>query len=201
MSHLITRRSFSAGLIFGVPAIVTGVRAAAQPMASINDPNGTGLDLESAFLRVSPFDLRDMLIATPFEAVDADAFESRRWEDIGKSPYFSSVGGVNILHAGTETVVGAYGIYLAPAGARAGQYLGRRALEKTVTEIVTEEVAGYAAEVLVSSDGELTQLPIGNVMVLGYDAGANTQAGGDHPSMANAELLVAHLHDMFELTR
>lgn len=205
MSHLITRRAFSAGLALSIPAVLSGKIVAAQPAVSIHDPNGTGMDLESVFLRVSPFDLRDMLIATPFDAtVEGERFEPQRWADISRSPYFSSVGGVNILRSAGGDVLGAYGVYLAPAGARAGQYLGRRALEDATTEIIARDIAGYAADVLVYDDGaghELTQVPIGNVMVLGYDKTTSEQASGDHPSVANAELLVSHLRHVFEATR
>lgn len=204
MSHLLSRRAFSTGLALSIPATLSGSFAFAQPVVSVHDPNGTGLDLESVFLRIDPFDVRDMLMATPFESMgmaQGGLFEPHRWEDLSTGPYFSSVGGINILSAGGD-IIGAYSVYLAPAGARAGMYLGRRALEDSTTEIVATEVAGYAAEVLIYGDGrELTQTAVGNVAVLGYDVGTDEQAAGEHPSMANAEVLITHLRHIFEATR
>jgi hypothetical protein len=205
MSRLLTRRAFGAGLAVSIPAVLLGRTAASQSAFSVHDPNGTGLDLESVFLRVSPHHLRDLLMAMPFEGmVDGDRFEAERWVDIGQSPYFSSVGGVNIVRAGGGDVLGAYGIYLAPAGARAGQYLGRRALEDATLDIVESEVAGYPAEILMYDDGaahEVAQVPVGNVMVLGYDLGGEAASSAEHPSLANADILITHLRQIFELTR
>ncbi|HLU36337.1 MAG TPA: hypothetical protein VKZ61_11230 [Thermomicrobiales bacterium] len=188
MSRLLSRRSFSVGLALSIPAALTGHRAFSQTVFP-HDPYGTAMDLESAFQRLKPHYLRDLLVSAPFEAGDLVA---ERWAELADTPYFSSVGGVNV-RAG-DTVIGAYSIYLAPAGARAGQYLGRRALEDMTSEIVNVDVAGYPGEVVVYEGDELTQLPIGNVMVLGYAAGASAST---HPSTENAQRLVEHLMQLF----
>lgn len=198
MSATLSRRAFSAGLALGVPTALLGKTVASQ---SSLDPNGTGMDLESALLRVSPHYLRDLLVSTPF----ADGSAPQRWADVGESPYFTSVGGVNVLRSGSDVAIGAYSVYLAPAGTRAGSYLGKRALESSTTEIVAREVAGYAAEVLVYADGEdkaLAQVPIGNVMVLGYDVDEAGMATADvEQATANADALVTHLQSLFRITR
>lgn len=199
MSHLLSRRAFSAGLALGIPAALLGKTAASQ---SYLDPSGTALDLESVFLRVTPYNVRDRLIATSM----VEGYQASRWQEISRTPYFSSVGGVLVTHTGTGAPFGAYGIYLAPAGARAGQYLGRRALENSTTEVQAQEVGGYAAEVVLYDEAgaahSLTQAAIGNVVVLGYDLGADGQTSADAgQSVANAELLIAHLRDVFEATR
>jgi hypothetical protein len=198
MSHLLTRRAFSAGLAMGIPAALLGTSASSQ---SYRDPNGTGLDLESVFLRVTPYHVRDMLIAAAF----GEGYEASRWQEISKTPYFSSVGGVLVTQMSTGSALGAYGIYLAPAGARAGQYLGRRALEKTTTEVQAQEVGGYAAEILHYTENTsrtLAQVAVGNVVVLGYDLTDAGEASGDSAqSAANAERLIAHLRETFETTR
>lgn len=188
MSRLLTRRSFSVGLALSIPAALSGHRAFSQTVFP-HDPYGTAMDLESVFQRLEAHYLRDLLVSAPFETGDLMA---ERWAELSTTPYFSSVGGVNVL-AG-DTVIGAYSIYLAAAGARAGQYLGRRALEDMTTEIVNVDIAGYPAEVLVYGDDELTQAVIGNVVVLGYAAGAGASA---HPSTENAQLLVDHLTHLF----
>lgn len=198
MNATLSRRAFSAGIVLGVPTALLGTTVAGQ---ALSDPNGTGLDLESALLRVSPHYLRDLLVSAPF----ADGSTSRRWEDVGDSPYFTSVGGISVLRAGSEVVLGAYSVYLAPAGSRAGSYLGKRAVEDTTSEIVTREVGGFAADVLVYTDSEdraLAQVPIGNVMVLGYDVDEAGAATADvEQAAANADALVAHLRDLFATTR
>lgn len=198
MNATLSRRAFSAGLAVGLPASLLATTVTGQ---AILDPNGTGLDLESALLRVSPHYLRDLLLTAPF----ADGSTSRRWADVGDTPYFTSVGGISVLRAGSEVVLGAYSVYLAPAGSRAGSYLGKRALEDATSEIVTRDVGGYAADVLVYTDSEdraLAQVTIGNVMVLGYDvdeAGAST--ADVEQAAANADVLVAHLRQLFATTR
>ena len=198
MSALLSRRAFSAGLALGVPAALLGKTAASQ---SILDPNGTGMDLESALLRVSPYDLRDLLVSTPL----ADGASPQRWENVSDSPYFTSVGGINVRQAGSDVAFGAYSIYLAAAGTRAGSYLGKRALENSTTDIMAREVAGYAAEVLVyaaDTDRALVQVPIGNVMVLGYDINDKSMVTADvEQAVANAETLVAHLRSLFTVGR
>lgn len=198
MNATLSRRAFGAGLALGLPAALLGKTVASQ---SILDPNGTGMDLESALLRVSPHYLRDLLVSTPL----ADGFSPHRWENVGDSPYFTSVGGINVLQAGSEVAIGAYSVYLAPAGTRAGSYLGKRAVESATTDILTREIAGYAAEILVYADGEdraLAQVPIGNVMVLGYDVDEAGMATADvELAAANAETLVAHLRTLFRVTR
>ena len=98
MSATLSRRAFGAGLALGVPAALLGKTVASQ---SILDPNGTGMDLESALLRVSPHYLRDLLVSTPF----ADGFAPVRWADVGESPYFTSVGGVNVLPSGSDVAI------------------------------------------------------------------------------------------------
>lgn len=198
MNATLSRRAFSAGLTLGVPAVLLGKAAASQ---SLHDPNGTGLDLQSALLRVSPYYLRDVLVSTPL----ADGSTPRRWEDIGTSPYFTSVGGVNVLRANSESILGAFSIYLAAAGTRAGSYLGKRALEGSTSEVVQRDVMGYAAEVLVYEDGgdhALAHVPIGNVMILGYDIDETGAATADtDQAAANAGVLVEHLHQVFAVTR
>ncbi len=188
MSRLLTRRSFSVGLALSTPAALTGHRAFTQTVFP-HDPYGAAMDLESVFQRLEAHYLRDLLVNAPFATGDLVA---ERWAELSDTPYFSSVGGVNVL-AG-DTVIGAYSIYLAPAGARAGQYLGRRALEDMTSEIVNVDVAGYPGEVVVYEGDELTQLPIGNVMVLGYAAGSSAST---HPSTENAQRLVDHLMQLF----
>lgn len=198
MNATLSRRAFSAGLVLGVPAALLGTTVAGQ---ALPDPNGTGLDLESALLRVSPHYLRDVLVSAPF----TDGSTSRRWEDVGDTPYFTSVGGISVLGAGSEVALGAYSVYLAPAGSRAGSYLGKRALEDTTSEIVAREIGGFAADVLVYADSEdraLAQVPIGNVMVLGYDVDESGAATADvEQAAANADTLVAHLRDLFATNR
>lgn len=187
MARRLSRRAFSAGLTIGIPAALLGKTAASQ---SFLDPSGAALDLESVFLRVTPYHIRDLLMSTPF----ADGYEAERWADIGQSPYFSSVGGVQIRESASGAAIGAYGIYLAPAGARAGQYLGRRAIENSTTNVQAQVLDGYAAEVLTYGDGDsqtLTQVPVGNVMVLGYDV---TESG---ESLGNARMLLTHLREIF----
>jgi hypothetical protein len=208
MNHLLTRRAFSAGLAAGIPAILLGKTAASQ--AFLLAPNPAGTDLESVFLRVSAYDIRDILIATPFQTEEGVQYRAERWAKISQTPYFSSVGGVNILRAsggmGAESLLGAYGVYLAPAGALAGQYLGRQALEDAITEELTQDIDGYEAQTLVyDENGEahnLTQVAVGNVIVLGYDVDTSGQASDTElASVANAELLVRHLRQTFEITR
>lgn len=198
MNATLSRRAFSAGLAIGAPAALLGKTAASQ---SLLDPNGTGLDLESALLRVSPHYLRDLLVSAPF----ADGASPQRWADVGDSPYFTSVGGINVLRSGSEVAIGAYSIYLAPAGTRAGSYLGKRAVESSTTDIMERDVAGYPAEVLVyesDMDHALAQVPIGNVMVLGYDVDEAGMATADvELAAANAETLVAHLRSLFHVSR
>jgi hypothetical protein len=198
MSATLSRRAFSAGFALGVPTALLGKTVASQ---SILDPYGTGMDLQSALLRVSPHYLRDLLVSTPL----ADGSAPERWADVGETPYFTSVGGVNVLRSGSDVVLGAYIVYLAPAGTRAGSYLGKRALESATSEILEREVAGYPAEVLVYADGEdraLAQVPIGNVMMLGYDVDEAGLATADvEQAAANAETLVTHLRDLFRVTR
>jgi hypothetical protein len=199
MSHLLSRRAFSAGLAFGIPAVLLGKTAASQ---SYLDPAGTAMDLESVFLRVSPYNVRDRLIAAEF----GEGYQASRWQQISQTPYFTSVGGVLITHLATGAAFGAYGVYLAPAGARAGQYLGRRALETTTTEVQAQEVGGYAAEVVLYDEAgaarSLTQAAVGNVVVLGYDLGEDGQASTDAgQSVANAGLLISHLREVFEAVR
>lgn len=187
MARRLSRRAFSAGLTFGIPAALLGTTAASQ---SFLDPSGAAMDLESVFLRVTPYDVRDRLIASPF----GNGYEVDRWRDISQSPYFSSVGGVLVQHADSGAAIGAYGIYLAPAGARAGQFLGRQALASSTTGVQAHVVDGYPAEVLTYDDGDsrtLTQVPVGNVMVLGYDG----DAGGE--SLGHAGILLAHLREVF----
>jgi hypothetical protein len=204
MNHLLSRRAFSAGLAAGIPAILFGKTAASQSFSLAPNPSGT--DLESVFLRVSPYDVRDILISTPFQTEEGVQYRAERWNNISQTPYFSSVGGVNILRAsggmGAESVLGAYGVYLAPAGALAGQYLGRLALEEAISEDLSQDIDGYAAETLVyEENGEahnLTQVAVGNVIVLGYDVDAS---GNELASLANAGLLVRHLRQTFEITR
>lgn len=205
MSRLLSRRAFSAGLVFSVPAAVAGVAVAMQSAGNTHDPAGAGLDLESVFLRMSPYDLRDRLISTPFDREVAGArFEPQRWADVSQSPYFTSVGGVHLVRAGgaEEEVLGAFSVYHAPAGARAGQFLGRQAIQDQTTETLMENVGGYDAEVLVYGDSEereLTHLPVGNVMVIGFDRVADN-AEGEHPSLANAGRLLEHLGTVFRGT-
>lgn len=198
MNATLSRRAFSAGLTLGIPAALLGKTAASQ---SILDPNGTALDLESALLRVSPHYLRDLLVSTPL----VDGATPRRWEDVGDSPYFTSVGGITVAHAGSDAAFGAFSVYLAPAGTRAGSYLGKRALEDATSEVVARDVGGYAGEVLVYSDGEdraLAQVPVGNVMILGYDVDAAGVATADvEQAIANADTLLAHLRSMFAVMR
>lgn len=198
MNATLSRRAFSAGLAIGVPAALLGKTAASQ---SLLDPNGTGLDLESALLRVSPHYLRDLLVSTPF----ADGASPQRWADVGESPYFTSVGGINVLRSGSDAALGAYSIYLAPAGTRAGSYLGKRALASSTTDIMEREVAGYRAEVLVyaaDTDHALAQVPIGNVMILGFDIDDKDMATADvEQAAANAETLVTHLRTLFLVSR
>lgn len=198
MNATLSRRAFSAGLAIGVPAALLGKTAASQ---SLLDPNGTGLDLESALLRVSPHYLRDLLVSTPF----ADGASPQRWADVGESPYFTSVGGINVLRSGSDAALGAYSIYLAPAGTRAGSYLGKRALASSTTDIMEREVAGYLAEVLVyaaDTDHALAQVPIGNVMILGFDIDDRGMATADvEQAAANAETLVTHLRTLFLVSR
>lgn len=198
MNATLSRRAFSAGIVLGVPAALLGSTVAGQ---ALSDPNGTGLDLESALLRVSPHYLRDLLVSAPF----ADGSTPRRWENVGDTPYFTSVGGISVFRAGSEVEIGAYSVYLAPAGSRAGSYLGKRAVEDTTSEIVTRDVGGFAADVLVyadSGDRALAQVPVGNVMVLGYDVDESGAATADvEQAAANADALVAHLRDLFATTR
>lgn len=198
MNATLSRRAFSAGLAIGVPAALLGKTVASQ---SLLDPNGTGLDLESALLRVSPHYLRDLLVSTPF----ADGASPQRWADVGETPYFTSVGGITVLRSGSEAAIGAYSVYLAPAGTRAGSYLGKRALESTTTDVMAREVAGYPAEALVyaaDTDHALVQVPIGNVMVLGYDVDEAGMATADvEQAAANAETLVTHLRGLFQVSR
>jgi hypothetical protein len=206
MNHLLTRRAFSAGLAAGIPAILLGRTVASQSPSSVPDAALAGVDLESVFLRVSPYRVRDILLATPFQTEEGVKYQVERWADISTSPYFSSVGGVNVYSAsggmGSESVLGAYGIYLAKAGALAGQYLGRRALEDATSDVLAQEIDGFAAETLVYENGEghnLTQVAVGNVMVLGYDLDASGQATGDElASVTNATLLVSHLRQTFQ---
>lgn len=197
MNATLSRRAFGAGLALGLPAALLGKTVASQ---SIFDPNGTGMDLESALLRVSPHYLRELLVSTPL----ADGFSPRRWEDVSDTPYFTSVGGITVLAAGGDVAIGAYSVYLAPAGTRAGSYLGKRAVETTTSEILTRDVAGYPAEVLVYADEKdhaLAQVPIGNVMVLGFDIDEAGMATADaEQAAANAETLVAHLRSLFRVT-
>lgn len=191
MARRLSRRAFSAGLTFGIPAALLGKTAASQ---SFLDTAGAAMDLESVFLRVTPYQIRDLLIASRF----GEGYQTGRWENISQSPYFTSVGGVLVQHAASASTIGAYGIYLAPAGARAGQYLGRRALESSTTDVQAQVVDGYPAEVLTYDDGAsrtLTQVAVGNVMVLGYDV----EETGE--SVANAGVLLAHLREIFVATR
>lgn len=198
MNATLSRRVFSAGIVLGVPTALLGTTVAGQ---ALSDPNGTGLDLESALLRVSPHDLRDLLLSAPFP----DGLTCRRWADISDTPYFTSVGGISVLRAGSDIELGAYSVYLAPAGSRAGSYLGKRALEDTTSEIVTREIGGFSAEVLVygeSEDRALAQVTIGNVMVLGYDVDEAGAATADvEQAVANADVLVTHLRELFATTR
>jgi hypothetical protein len=67
------------------------------------------------------------------------------------------------------------------------------------------EVAGYPAEILVyaaDTDHALVQVPIGNVMVLGYDVDDLGMATADvEQAAANAETLVTHLRGLFHVSR
>lgn len=198
MRATLSRRAFSAGFAIGIPAALLGATATSQP---ILDPNGTGMDLESALLRVSPHYLRDLLLSTPVD----DDWSLSRWEDVRNSPYFTSVGAVNAFASGSDMPLGAYSIYLAPAGTRAGSYMARRKWEDATSDIVTRDVGGYAAEVLVYEDGEdrtLAHVPIGNVMILGYDVDESGEATADvEQSAANAERLVLHLRNLLTVSR
>jgi hypothetical protein len=198
MRATLTRRAFSAGFALGIPAALLGATATSQ---SILDPNGTGMDLESALLRVSPHYLRDLLLSTPME----DGWSLSRWENVRNSPYFTSVGAVNVMATGSDTPLGAYSIYLAPAGTRAGSYMAKQKWEDTTSDVVTRDIGGYAAEVLVYEDGEdhaLAHVPIGNVMILGYDVDEAGMATADvEQSAANAERLVAHLRNLLTVSR
>lgn len=190
MVRRLSRRAFSAGLVLGIPAALIGTSGSSQTLL---DPNGTALDLESVLLRVTPYDVRDRLMSSTL----ADGIGVDRWADISQSPYFSSVGGVIVQQSASGAAIGAYGIYLSPAGARAGQYLGRKALENATTGVQAQVVDGYAAEVLTYEEGNsrtLTQVPVGNVMILGYDV----DAAGE--SVANAGMLLEHLRSVISAT-
>lgn len=198
MNATLSRRAFGAGLALALPAALLGKTVASQ---SILDPNGTGMDLESALLRVSPHYLRDLLVSTPL----ADGFSPSRWENVSDTPYFTSVGGINVLRGGSDVAIGAYSVYLAAAGTRAGSYLGKRAVENATSEILMRDVAGYPAEVLIyadETDRALVQVPIGNVMILGYDVDEAGMATADMEQAAsNAGILVAHLRTLFRVSR
>jgi hypothetical protein len=186
MVRRLSRRAFSAGIALGIPAALLSMPVSGQTLL---DPDGTALDLESVLLRVTPYDVRDRLMSSPV----ADGLGVDRWADISQTPYFSSVGGVIVQQSASGSEIGAFGIYLSPAGARAGQYLGRKALAAATTDVQAQVVGGYAAEVLTYGDGDsrtLTQVPVGNVMILGYDVDTVGE------SVTNAGMLLEHLRSI-----
>lgn len=178
-SPRISRRTFGAGLALSIPAMLTAHHTAAQtPVATPEAGSATGSN--TSLIPVRPHDVLAALLATPFEigsTLLGVPFEPRRWTDIGKSPYISSVGGVLIQRADStgdagDHVLGGYGVYLQPAGAQAARHLGELTHAETAIEIWPFALGGLQGITIVhrlEAPEVLTLIPVNNVLVMARD--------------------------------
>ena len=196
----ISRRTFSAGLAFSIPTLLSGQSAFSQSPAS-----------STTLIAVTPEDLHETLLDTPFEIrYEGFRFKPAPWEDFDDSPYGPGIGGVTIRlqEDGGDMVpfLGAYGVYSDADAARAAMVAGKNTLEKDTSDVLPKTIEGYKADVVVySTDREhtLTLAVMENVLVIGYDTAFRGRRGrggnhGDFQSISHAAVLIKHLRKILE---
>ena len=178
-SPRISRRTFGAGIALSIPAVLAAHHATAQtPVATPEAGSAPGTD--TFVVPVRPHDILAALLATPFDigsTLWSVPFEPMRWNEIGQSPYISSVGGVLIQRSNGkgnagDQILGGYGVYLQPEGAQAARQLGELAHAEAAIETWPLDVGGLQGITIVhhlESPEVLTLVPMDNVLVMARD--------------------------------
>lgn len=194
MAHRISRRTFGAGLALGLPLAGLARSALAQTPA-------TGL------VAVGPHELRDTLINRPFELTYRGySFETSRWTDVGRTPYFSAVGGVLVgaRFGGGDIspLLGAYVVYLDEVAPHSAMFHARNHYEDDTVEVIEQSVGGYDGEVIVYGTrdraNDITLVPVRNVLVIGYDTIAPGKAEPGTRSLEPATVLIQNLDEILQ---
>lgn len=197
MTHRLSRRGFAASLAVGLPSLLLGQRGAAQ--------QATPAPALPGLIAVTPHQLRDTLIARPFEATYRNySFETSRWSTVSRSPFYTAVGAVNVTAdiEGDDYIptLGAYVVYLDDVAPHSGMFHARQRYEDTTIDVVEQTVEGYTGETIVYetlAEHDLTMVPIRNVLVIGYSTMAprDPQNAGAR-SVEPAAILVRHLDEI-----
>ena len=178
-STRISRRTFGLGLALSIPAMLATHHATAQTPAATPEA-GSASGPGTFLVPVRPHDILAALLATPFDTgstLVGVPFEPRRWTEIGRSPYISSVGGVLIQRSdgtgdASDQVLGGYGVYLQPEGAQAARQLGELAHAEAAIETWPLDLGGLQGITIVhhlESPEVLTLVPMDNILVMARD--------------------------------
>jgi hypothetical protein len=198
MTSRLSRRSFVNSVAVGIPLLVAAAPVAGRQATPQPAPG---------LIAVTPHQLRDTLIARPFEATYRHyTFATSRWANVSRSPFFTAVGAVNVTAEleGSDYVptLGAYVVYLDDVAPHSGMFHARKEYEDDTIEVAPQQVEGYDGETIVYktlSEHDLTMVPVGNVLVIGYDTLTPRDPGlARSRSVEPAAILVRHLETILQ---